>query len=68
MINTNGKMKKTGYALVCLCFIWSVIDYYTMKSGASEVIEFWVNVGIILIFGNTTKHLIGEKLKDKGNE
>jgi hypothetical protein len=66
MLNTNGKMKTRGYILLLLCFIWSVVIF--ILDGDYEIIKFWVNIAMLLIFGNTAKHLIGEKLKGKVNE
>jgi hypothetical protein len=61
MLNTNGKMKNRGYILLLLCFIWSVVAY--ILDGDYEIIKFFVNISMLLIFGNTAKHLIGEKVK-----
>ena len=66
-INTTNKMKIIGYSLMALCFIWSIVDYYTLK-GAFDIIKFWVNISMLLVFGNTTKRLIGERLKGKVDE
>ena len=62
----KDKMKKAGYVLLILCFIWSIAYSFGMK-GEFEIIKFWVNIGMIMIFGHTTKHIVNNKINSKEN-
>jgi len=63
----KDKMKKSGYILLILCFIWSIAHSFGIK-GDFEIIKFWVNIGMIMIFGHTTKSIVGNTLKAKQGE
>lgn len=67
MINTNGKMKKLGWICIGFAMLLSILILIPPLKVESDIalplIYFWTGTGMTLLFGNTAKHIIGEKVK-----
>lgn len=66
-INTNGKMKIVGYTCYAFAAVLSLMGVLEIRdteiSMVLPLVNTWLAAGTTLLFGNSAKHLVGEKLK-----
>lgn len=68
-VNTNGKMKLSGYICLGVAFILSILKLTIPENGIGmDIIEHWTNTGLFLLFGNAVKHNVSNGINAMHNK